>query len=111
MDVSKYLSQESIRKRSQSIARRTHNVITPANVLDVGLNAVAQHGISRLPKFSGLLEVLGARIGDLFDGWLAGWTGTPSELGEAIDAGGDWTQMLAVLRKNRQLRMLPKPIS
>lgn len=81
--------QPSERNSWQAVADATNNIVTPANAIDVAAFGLAMHGADRLDSWSGIAESGVSLIADLVDGKIARATGTASEIGEALDAGGD----------------------
>ena len=76
----------------QRLAARSHGWLAPANGLTLvgfGLVLGGSGYIFAHAYWWGLMLMLGGRLLDIADGWVAERTGTKSPLGEALDAGLD----------------------
>ena len=76
------------RSVSQRIAARTRGVITPANIVSVIGLALVVWGVALLGHGSyilGVLLIIGGRLADIADGFIAERTRTKSRLGEIMD--------------------------
>jgi phosphatidylglycerophosphate synthase len=73
----------------QRVAAATHDIVTPANAIDVAAFGLAIHAAPRLDTGSGVVKGAIAFMADFVDGKVARATGTASELGAKIDPVGD----------------------
>jgi phosphatidylglycerophosphate synthase len=78
----------------QQVAHATHDVITPANVVDGAAFGLALHAVPRLDQWQGIAEATIAYGADWVDGDLARATGTSSDLGATVDSVGDKIKVL-----------------
>ncbi len=84
----------------QRIAAQTHGVVTVANILSVGGFLSVTYGLLLIAQGQwavGLAYTTLGRLADIFDGYVASWTGTKSPIGAAIDAGLDKLIILVAL--------------
>ncbi len=76
----------------QTIARHTHGVVTPGNVISLAGLVLTINGIRDVSKGRterGVSKILVGRLLDIADGTLAEATKTKSPLGEKVDSGVD----------------------
>ncbi len=73
----------------QKIASATHDIVTPANLIDAVAFGVAMKYMSKLDTTKGVGMVAGSFLADVVDGTVARATGTASAFGAKVDAGGD----------------------
>lgn len=94
----------------QKLSEATHGIGTPANALDTVAFAGGIYGINHLDSWKGIAIACSSFMADFVDGKIARATGTQSELGEAIDAGGDKVKLAYALYKMWQLELAPRPL-
>ena len=100
---------ESMQNIWQRVAKKTHGVITPANVVSLAGLALTVSGLQdfkRGDKKKAITKVISGRICDIADGYVAERTKTKSPLGEAVDATVDKISMahgLYVMSKTHTL--------
>ena len=93
----------------QRVAKKTHGVITPANVVSLAGLAITISGLQdfkRGDKKKAITKVISGRLCDIADGYVAERTKTKSPLGEAVDATVDKISMahgLYVMSKTHTL--------
>lgn len=93
-------SEAAVDNLWQHIARKSHGVVTPGNVLSLaGLVLVCGGAAAIAGGFygTGIVGIALGRTCDLADGIVADMTGTKSPLGEAVDAACDKLALLAVI--------------
>lgn len=73
----------------QKVAVATHDIVTPANLIDAVAFGVAMRYMPQLDTTKGIGMVAGSFLADVVDGTVARATGTASALGAQVDAGGD----------------------
>ena len=94
----------------ERIARRTHGVVTPANVLDVLAMAGVAWSAPRLDRWSGIAVAAPSYLADVADGMIARRTNTSSRFGELVDHVGDKPKVFLGLRAIWRLRIADKPL-
>ena len=100
---------ESMQNIWQRVAKKTHGVITPANVVSLAGLALTVSGLQdfkRGDKKKAITKVISGRLCDIADGYVAERTKTKSPLGEAVDATVDKISMahgLYVMSKTHTL--------
>lgn len=94
----------------QEISASTHDVVTPANVIDAFGFAGSMYGVSKLDTWRGIFTSAVSYMTDFADGKVARATKTTSELGETLDAAGDKVKLAAGLRAMWQKEMAPRPL-
>lgn len=94
----------------QKLAGATNDIVTPANMIDAVAFGVGVYGIRNLDSWKGIGFACSGFMADFVDGKVARATGTQSELGEAIDAGGDKVKLAYALYKLWELDLAPKPL-
>lgn len=94
----------------QKISDATYTVVTPANVMDAWAFVRGIQGIAEHDTWKGIGKSAVGYLTDLVDGPTARITGTPSRLGEIIDATGDKIKMAYALRKIWQTDRAPKSL-
>lgn len=88
------------RNRWQRLAKRTHGIVTPGNVISLFGAIVVAAGLVYLYRGMlgvGLVCLLIGRLADVVDGIIAAKTGTKGPLGEAVDATIDKLTLLAAI--------------
>jgi phosphatidylglycerophosphate synthase len=73
----------------QRVARATHGLLTPANLLDALAFVGAKWSGPRLDTWPGLMAGMASYVADMADGKIARATGTASHVGELVDHVGD----------------------
>lgn len=95
----------------QQLAARTRGLVTPGNVITIAGALVVTAGLIVLAAhrnvWLGAGLILGGRVADLLDGYLADRTGTKSRVGEALDAIVDKLELAAVLLVLWHIHLLP----
>lgn len=103
---------ESMQNIWQRVAKKTHGVIAPANVVSLAGLALTVSGLQdfkRGDKKKAITKVISGRLCDIADGYVAERTKTKSPLGEAVDATVDKISMahgLYVMSKTNTLPYL-----
>lgn len=78
--------------RWQSLALASRGIITPGNFISVGGLLLVLYGAHQIyvgETMVGLLYIIGGRLMDLIDGFVAEYTKTKSQLGEIVDTTCD----------------------
>jgi phosphatidylglycerophosphate synthase len=73
----------------QRVARATHGLLTPANLLDALAFVGAKWSGPRLDTWPGLMAGMASYVTDMADGKIARATRTSSHVGELVDHVGD----------------------
>lgn len=94
----------------QQIAGATNDIVTPANAVDAVAFAGSIYGISHIDEWKGIGVAAASYGADIVDGKIARATGTESDLGEFIDAGGDKIKLALASLKAWQNNLAPKPL-
>ncbi len=94
----------------QKLAEATNDIVTPGNALDAFGFAGSVYGLQHLDSWKGIIVAAGSFMTDFFDGKVARATGTQSDLGEAIDAGGDKVKLALGLFYLWKLDLAPKSL-
>jgi phosphatidylglycerophosphate synthase len=84
----------------QRVAKRTNDIVTPANALDAVAAGLSVDGMRRIANKNyavGIAELAGARVIDVIDGPLARWSETATSKGEIVDAALDKLEMLGIV--------------
>jgi len=92
----------------QKVARATNDVITPANAIDAVALPLSLYGLENIDSWKGIAISGLAFMADFVDGKVARKTGTPSALGEKIDAGGDKVKLAYAVIKLDTQHLAPK---
>ena len=110
MSVQETLDRGEALNAFQKVALTTKDVVAPANAVDAAAFVGAAWSAPRFDTWDGII-VGGLSYGvDAVDGALARITGTESELGAKVDAGGDKIKviwgLINVLRNNQAPKSL-----
>ena len=92
----------------QKIAKKTHGIVTPANVITtIGLGLVIDgcNDLDQNPN-KALIKVSAGRVADYLDGIVADKTQTKSKIGEAADVMADKIAALALLKSINDNKLL-----
>lgn len=108
--ISDLPTEEIERNFWQVIADATGDVVTPANTLDAAAFGLSIYGLKNLDSWKGIIASALAFGADLVDGKIARATGTQSDLGEAVDAGGDKIKLAFALYQIWKLELAPKAL-
>lgn len=108
--ISDLPAEEIDRNFWQVIAGATNDVVTPANALDAAAFGLSIYGLNNLDSWKGIIASASAFGADLVDGKIARATGTQSDLGEAVDAGGDKIKLAFALYQIWKLNLAPKTL-
>ncbi len=96
----------------QKLASKTHSIVTPGNAVTTAGLGLVTYGSTKLG--TNLIEsfcfVTGGRAADLFDGYMAGKTGTKSPLGEIYDITADKIGVVVVGAGIIENNLIPLPI-
>ncbi len=92
----------------QKIAKKTHGIVTPGNVITaIGLGLVIDgcNDLDQNPN-KALIKVSAGRVADYLDGIVADKTQTKSQIGEAADVVADKIATLAILKSANDHKIL-----
>jgi phosphatidylglycerophosphate synthase len=95
--------------RIQQLAKATHDIVTPANIISVTGLALSLYGATHINEMSGVLQYGAGRVLDLTDGAVARRTYS-SRLGEKVDAVADKLAVTAALIGAYATESVPLPI-
>ena len=100
-----------IGRESKNTARKlAKDVFTIPNAITITGGVLAWRGAEKLNSTRGIALLAGGRFLDVIDGLIARLTGQTSDLGAALDAGGDKLVMIKTLYEMRKQGAAPKAI-
>lgn len=105
--------EPSQRNTWQRIAAATHGVVTPGNAVTLAGYGVFELGLRDIRQgktASGMIKIMGARLFDLADGWVADATKTKSPTGEMLDATIDKIEAARGLSTLVAARIVPRSV-
>ncbi len=94
----------------QKASDATGTIVTPANAIDAVAFVIALDGIKQHDTWSGIVKSGAGYAADAIDGKVARATKTQSDLGEAIDAGGDKIKLVYALAQIWKTKRAPRSL-
>ncbi len=97
----------------QKIASATNSLITPGNIVSGTSFGLLKYGLKQVEQgnqWRGLSIIIGSKVGDLIDGFVADKTGTKSPIGAVVDQTTDKLSLLTTFPTIKKMELVPNSV-